>query len=81
MLGTVPRLLASAVVSYIPGLHQQEEEHWNYSRARVDKRLESTPSHPDLWSRIIGNDEGGTGSLPLEVHHANVCQPLICRIA
>ncbi|KAI7091342.1 cytochrome P450 [Hortaea werneckii] len=49
---------------------EKQFEHWNYSKERVDRRLQTTPGRPDLWSRILEKSDG-PGGLSLEEHHSN----------
>lgn len=53
-------------------VRQRQLEHWNYSKERVDRRLQTTPDRPDLWTKILakGAPEDGEG-LSLGEHHAN----------
>jgi len=34
---------------------QKVREHFNYSAERVDRRLQSTPERPDLWSKVTSH--------------------------
>jgi cytochrome P450 len=46
-------------------------EHWNYSKERVDRRLERSPDRPDLWTKILEKgDPDDAGGLSLGEHHS-----------
>jgi cytochrome P450 len=53
-------------------VRQSQLEHWNYSKERVDSRLDITPGRPDLWTKILakGAPEDKEG-LSFGEHHAN----------
>ncbi|KAK3116147.1 hypothetical protein LTR53_003820 [Teratosphaeriaceae sp. CCFEE 6253] len=48
---------------------KKQAEHWNYSKERVDRRLEKTPERPDLWSKILEKSHG-PDALTLDEHHS-----------
>ncbi|KAK1974764.1 cytochrome P450 [Colletotrichum cereale] len=64
------RLLADAFLSYHPTVRKKQLENWKYCAERVDRRLQRTPSHPDLWSRILEKGEDPE-SLTMEEQYAN----------
>lgn len=51
------RLLADAFLNYNPTVQKKQRENWAYCADRVDRRLQNTPKHPDLWSRILQKND------------------------
>ncbi|KAF6838529.1 cytochrome P450, partial [Colletotrichum musicola] len=64
------RLLADAFLKYNPTVQKKQRENWAYCADRVDRRLQSTPKHPDLWSRILQKNDDPE-SLTMEEQYAN----------
>ncbi|TKA82885.1 hypothetical protein B0A55_01177 [Friedmanniomyces simplex] len=48
---------------------KKQAEHWNYSKDRVDRRLQKTPDRPDLWSKILEKSHGPE-ALTVDEHHS-----------
>ncbi|KAK6206406.1 Polyketide synthase-nonribosomal peptide synthetase [Colletotrichum tabaci] len=66
----VTRLLADTFLKYNPTVQEKQLENWKYCAERVDRRLQRTPKHPDLWSRILEKNEDPE-SLTMEEQYAN----------
>ncbi|WQF79020.1 Putative cytochrome P450 [Colletotrichum destructivum] len=66
----VTRLLADTFLKYNPTVQEKQLENWKYCAERVDRRLQRTPKHPDLWSRILEKNEDSE-SLTMEEQYAN----------
>jgi len=47
----------------------QQLGHFNFSRDRVDKRLERTPERPDFWKLVL--DRQGDERLSIPEMHSN----------
>lgn len=67
---SVTRALVNGFVRYNPMVLKKQQENWKYCTDRVDRRLQRTPRHPDLWSKILEKGEGAQG-LTLEEQYAN----------
>ena len=50
-------------------VRRKQAEHWNYSKERVDRRLNKSPERPDLWSKILEKSSGPDG-LTIEEHRS-----------
>ncbi|KAG4429006.1 hypothetical protein IFR05_015516, partial [Cadophora sp. M221] len=64
------RLLADTFLKYNPTVQKKQLENWNYCSERVDRRLQRTPKHPDLWSRIL-DKSGERNCLSMDEQYAN----------
>jgi len=64
------RLLAETFLKYNPMVQKKQLENWKYCSERVDRRLQRTPRHPDLWSRILDKSDG-RDCLSLDEQYAN----------
>ncbi|KAH6715993.1 cytochrome P450 [Leptodontidium sp. MPI-SDFR-AT-0119] len=64
------RLLADTFLKYNPTVQKKQLENWKYCSERVDRRLQRTPIHPDLWSRIL-DKSGDRDCLSMDEQYAN----------
>lgn len=64
------RLLADTFLKYNPTVQRKQLENWRYCSERVDRRLQRTPKHPDLWSRILDRSDGRE-CLSMDEQYAN----------
>lgn len=51
-------------------IRKKQVSHFKYSADRVDRRLETTPSKPDLWSFVL-KKAGQEGGMSLSEMHSN----------
>lgn len=67
---SVTRALVNGFARYNPIVLQKQQENWKYCTDRVDRRLQQTPQHPDLWSKVLEKSKGPEG-LTLGEQYAN----------
>ncbi|KAK5167475.1 uncharacterized protein LTR77_007174 [Saxophila tyrrhenica] len=72
LLGPTPRLLIDRILMRLPAVRRLDKEHWEYSTARVRKRLQREPDHPDLWSHILQKSDISGTSLERNFSNASV---------
>jgi len=60
--------LVDQLVFKSKSVRQKAWDHWNYTKQRVDRRLQRTPDRPDLWTKILEKSDGPDG-LSLDEHH------------
>jgi len=61
--------LVDQLVFKSKSVRQKAWDHWNYTKQRVDRRLQRTPDRPDLWTKILEKSDGPDG-LSLDEHHS-----------
>lgn len=66
----ITRSLVNSFARYNPILLRKQQENWKYCTDRVDRRLQLTPDHPDLWSKVLEKSKGPEG-LSLEEQYTN----------
>ena len=66
----VSEWLVDNVLFRSPKVRAMAWEHWTYTTERVNRRLQRTPEHEDLWSKILDKDDTKGGLTPGE-HESN----------